>query len=206
MRKTIYLGIAILVTYIFTIYGIDWWYFTHVRSELLNQIFFPAIVVGGILPILLPPILYGIGKLKKKKQYIHYSYLIGFSAFAGWFSSSFIKAFTGRIQPNLNNLTIDISNSFNFGFWEHGIFWGWPSSHTTVAFSVSFAILTYLNLKNKNKKIYKYIAVIYAFYIGIGVSLGIHWLSDFVAGALLGIIVGETVGKKFYDIELQKKN
>ena len=36
-------------------------------------------------------------------------------------------------------------------------------------------------------------AVTYALYIGIGVSMTIHWFSDFVAGALIGTIVGVVV-------------
>ena len=33
--------------------------------------------------------------------------------------------------------------------------------------------------------------LIYAFYIGFGVSTNIHWLSDFVAGIFLGYCVGK---------------
>ena len=42
------------------------------------------------------------------------------------------------------------------------------------------------------------IAVIaYAFYIGISVSMTIHWFSDFAAGAIIGTVIGITVGKSF---------
>ena len=40
-------------------------------------------------------------------------------------------------------------------------------------------------------------ALLYAFYIGIGVSLSIHWFSDFAAGALIGTAIGISVGKSY---------
>jgi len=46
-------------------------------------------------------------------------------------------------------------------------------------------------------KVAGFIVFIYALYIGIGVSLSIHWFSEFVAGAIIGTVIGVTVGK-FY--------
>ena len=43
----------------------------------------------------------------------------------------------------------------------------------------------------------KYLALAYAFYVGLAVSVSIHWFSDFVAGAILGSLVGCIVGKSF---------
>ena len=40
-------------------------------------------------------------------------------------------------------------------------------------------------------------ALLYAFYIGLSVSVTIHWLSEFVAGALIGSVIGMTVGRSF---------
>jgi membrane-associated phospholipid phosphatase len=73
------------------------------------------------------------------------------------------------------------------------MFWGWPSSHTTVAFAMAFAIFT---LYPKQKWL-GLLAIIYALYIGIGVSMTIHWFSDFLAGAIIGTIIGMVVGKSF---------
>jgi membrane protein DedA with SNARE-associated domain len=41
------------------------------------------------------------------------------------------------------------------------------------------------------------LAILYAFYIGVGVSMTIHWFSDFVAGAIVGSVVGTVVGRRF---------
>ena len=42
-----------------------------------------------------------------------------------------------------------------------------------------------------------YWAITYAFYVGFGVSMTIHWFSDFVAGALVGTVIGVVVGTSF---------
>jgi hypothetical protein len=40
-------------------------------------------------------------------------------------------------------------------------------------------------------------ALLYAFYIGLGVSVTIHWFSEFVAGAIIGSVIGTVVGRSF---------
>ena len=42
-----------------------------------------------------------------------------------------------------------------------------------------------------------YVAIAYALYIGLGVSMTIHWFSDFLAGAIIGSAIGAVVGKSF---------
>jgi hypothetical protein len=40
-----------------------------------------------------------------------------------------------------------------------------------------------------------FITIAYACYVGIGVSMTIHWFSDFIAGAIFGSVIGLVVGK-----------
>ena len=47
------------------------------------------------------------------------------------------------------------------------------------------------------------LALTYAFYVGIGVSMTIHWFSDFVAGALIGTAIGIVVANSFSRAALQ---
>lgn len=89
----------------------------------------------------------------------------------------------------------DTSRDWNFGFLHHGIFWGWPSSHTVVAFSMAYALIAVY----PQRKAVTYPALIYALYIGIGVSTRIHWFSEFIAGAIIGAIIGTVVGKSFHN-------
>jgi hypothetical protein len=56
---------------------------------------------------------------------------------------------------------------FRFGFLRGGVFWGWPSSHTTIAFAMAVTILM---LFPKQKWV-GYMAITYALYIGLGVSM-----------------------------------
>ncbi|HXB59002.1 MAG TPA: phosphatase PAP2 family protein, partial [Candidatus Acidoferrales bacterium] len=85
------------------------------------------------------------------------------------------------------------SHIFRFGFMRGGIFWGWPSSHTTTAFAMAFTLFTLFH----RKKLLQVVVITYAFYIGVGVSMTIHWFSDFVAGAIIGMVIGITVGKSY---------
>ncbi len=173
--------------------GMDWNYFLAVRDPLLNQVFFPALMIGGMLPVALPLFLIVVGHLFDQPRTNATGWILGQAALIGSLISSTYKAFTGRVQPDVTNLLIDSSHGFHFGFWEHGIFWGWPSSHTTIAFAMAWALI----LIFPKRAIVAPFALIYAFYIGIGVSFEIHWLSEFVAGALIGTAIGLTVGGAF---------
>ena len=93
---------------------------------------------------------------------------------------------------NANSLT-DTSHGFQFGLLKGGVFWGWPSSHTTVAFAMSVCLVTLLP-KQKSLAV---LALAYALYVGLAVSVSIHWLSEFVAGAIIGSLVGRVVGASF---------
>lgn len=202
-------GLIIALTALIVFSSFDWRYFLSVRNEALNQFFFPALSIGFLLPILLPLILIILGfGFKKYKIYLFYAAAIFQAAAVGWFTSSFYKSLTGRVQPNVQNINESINQSlnWNFGFFEHGIFWGWPSSHTTVAFAMMATIIILLQRKYS---FLKYVVVIYAFYIGFAVSLRIHWFSEFIAGIILGTLAGIVVGKywqnkkEFYEQKLE---
>ncbi len=187
--------LAIILTYFIVTSGFDWLYFKSSRSVLLQSLLFPPVILGSLLPIIVPFALYAFGKARKNIITISTANALGQAAIIGLLISSFYKAFTGRVHP-LRLLTqdaIDISREFRFGFLRDGVFWGWPSSHTTIAFAMA---VTLLMLYPKNKVI-KYLAIFYALYIGFGVSISIHWFSDFVAGAILGTVIGVVVGNSF---------
>jgi membrane-associated phospholipid phosphatase len=188
--------LAGILTYVIVMSGFDWFYFVTIQSSTVIRYLVPAIFIGGTVPMFVLPVLYLVLRLLRKKQGTFMVWAIAQSAFLGWSISSFYKAFTGRIQPPRGDISslIDSSRDWNFGFLEHGIFWGWPSSHTTVAFAMSF---TCIALFPNNKKVF-WSAIIYALYIGIGVTTHIHWFSEFVAGALIGAVIGSAVGKHFY--------
>lgn len=185
--------LAITLTVVILKSGLDWYYFLAVRDPLLNSIFLPALAIGFVLPIIIPFVFIIKGYLKKDNKASVLGWCLGQAALAGWIISSTYKAFTGRVQPNLLDLVNDSSNSFQFGFWEHGIFWGWPSSHTTVAFAMVFALIS---MYPKHKMLTT-LSIIYALYIGIGVSFSVHWFSEFVSGLIIGTVIGLTIGDKY---------
>jgi membrane-associated phospholipid phosphatase len=194
--------LAITLTYLIVVSDSDWTYF--IASEKLSWrlLLLPAVFLGGLSPIIVPLLLFLIGKIKKSFEIINVAFALGQAAMIGFLISSFYKVFTGRIPPpegfhsltsiNTNSL-VDISHGFQFGFLRGGIFWGWPSSHTIIAFAMA---LTLIMLYPKSKSI-KIISLVYALYIGLGISISIHWFSEFVAGAIIGAIIGVVVGKSF---------
>lgn len=185
--------LAIALTYIIVMSGFDWWYFNITRIPLLHNILFPAVIIGIIFPIVAPAIFYIIGQTQKSARYIHMAYALFHAEIVSYVISIFYKSITGRIPPLFTDSAIDISRKFNFGFLKNGIFWGWPSSHTTVAFAMA---VTLIMLYPKNK-ILKYGALLYALYVGLGVSISIHWFSEFIAGIIFGSITGAVVGGYF---------
>jgi membrane-associated phospholipid phosphatase len=77
----------------------------------------------------------------------------------------------------------DTSHGFQLGWLKGGVFWGWPSSHTTVAFAMAACLIT-LHPRNKT-------------FVGLGVSVTIHWFSESGAGGIFGGLIETVVGKSF---------
>lgn len=187
--------LAILLTIITVTTDTDWHYFVYMQqTSLIKYIFIPSIFLGAIVPLIFPlgTLIYSLSLSKTARKELIHTVITPFisASFLGWLISSAYKAFTGRVQPSLHDLTHNVSHSFYFGFMKHGIFWGWPSSHTTVAFAGSVAMLFLIK-----KPFLRALLLIYAFYIGIGISFSIHWLSEFIAGALIGTSIGIAVAK-----------
>jgi membrane-associated phospholipid phosphatase len=186
--------LAIILTYIIVISNFDWLYFTFPKATLLRSFFSPAVRLGSLLPIIVPLELYVIGTIRNNLRIMNMAYALGQAAIIGLVVAAFYKAFTGRLHPpRVLAHSTDISREFRFGFLRGGMFWGWPSSHTTIAFAMA---VTLIMLYPKNRLV-KYLAILYAFYIGFGVSMRIHWFSEFVAGAIIGTVIGVSVGRSF---------
>ncbi len=186
---------AIAISFVIVVTDFDWKYYSYFNGSLIQQILFSGVALGGLVPILLPLILWSYGSIKKNSKILFSAFALGQGAMAGYMISIFYKAFTGRSHPMLHAQAItDVSQNFSFGYLRGGIFWGWPSSHSTVVFAMAFALIA---LFPGNKTV-KYLSLVYALYIGLAVSMSIHWFSDFVAGAIFGAVVGACVGHSFY--------
>jgi membrane-associated phospholipid phosphatase len=129
---------AIVITYFIVVSGFDWQYFQYFHDTRTYLILFPAVIIGGLFPILIPLGFVAVGKILRKAKMVTTGYALGQSAILGSLISSAYKAFTGRSHPSpLLTITEDITRNFQFGFLKGGVFWGWPSSHTTIAFAMA---------------------------------------------------------------------
>ncbi|MGO8836669.1 MAG: phosphatase PAP2 family protein [Limisphaerales bacterium] len=191
-RRIIWHVIAIVLTVILVMSGFDWRYYLASRDPMLRSWMWPAVGIGGLLPLALPLILFASGIIARSTKIILTGWAVGQAALLGSLVSSAYKAFTGRVHP-AHSVGEDISHVFRFGWMHGGVFWGWPSSHTTIAFAMAVTVFT---LCPKQRWL-GWLAILYAFYVGIGVSMTIHWFSDFAAGAIIGSVIGAVVGKSF---------
>jgi membrane-associated phospholipid phosphatase len=184
--------IAILLTLVLVTSGFDWQYFLSTRSTTLRSLMFPAVPIGGLLPILLPLTLLAFGSLFRNARIRLVGWAVGQAEIIGGLVAAAYKAITGRAHPS-HVVGADLSHTFRFGLLRGGVFWGWPSSHTTIAFAMAATIFTLF----PKQRWLGYTAFGYALYVGIGVSMTIHWFSDFIAGAILGTVIGVVVGNRF---------
>lgn len=201
-RNVYWHALAIILTVIIVQSGLDWSYYLATRNELFARLARPAIIIGGLLPIFGTLLLLMIALVGKNRPLITTAWALGQAALLGYAISCVYKAFTGRLPPPFKGFhmsaasegsLIDSSHGFQLGFLKGGIFWGWPSSHTTVAFAMTACLIT---LHPGHRRL-AYAALAYAFYVGLGISVSIHWLSEFVAGAIIGSLIGHVVGKSF---------
>ena len=191
-RRIVWHVIAIALTFILVTSGFDWRYFLATRSPTLRAWMFHAVHLGMLLPIVLPLTLFALGIIAGNARAILIGWAVGQAALLGLLIAAAYKALTGRAHPS-HGVGADISHVFHFGWWRGGVFWGWPSSHTTVAFAMAVTVLT---LYPKQRWV-GLGAILYALYVGIGVSMTIHWFSDFAAGAIIGSVIGSVVGRCF---------
>ena len=196
-------ALAIVLTIIMVESGGDWRYYLWFHESLWVRAAFPAMLLGGLMPIFGTLLILLVGEVAKNRRVVTTAWALGQAAILGSLISSTYKAFTGRRPPPFSNhflgesasssLLTDTSHGFRLGLLHGGVFWGWPSSHTTIAFAMAICLVA---LYPRNKRLV-IIALLYALYIGIGVSITIHWLSEFVAGAIIGSVIGVTVGRSF---------
>jgi membrane-associated phospholipid phosphatase len=178
--------LAMVVTAVVVLTEGDWWFFSITRGNLSNMLGMTAGILGFFVPLLIPLGLYLTGRKEAAAGAFR-------AVLVASFVAAFYKIFTGRIQPEFlaSVATTDISRGFQFGFFRHGIFWGWPSAHACV----SFALSTFLALTYRRTVWVVLFAIAYAVFIAIGAAVSFHWLSDVIAGIIFGVLVGVVVAQ-----------
>ena len=176
-----------IITYAVVIHGLDWYYLLHVAPFFPRHMLFLADILGFIIPVLLPAMLFGYGLYTRSEWLRTFALRSALTVFVALAFSSLLKVFTGRASPlHHGTPTVDTSADFNFGFMQESILGGWPSSHATVA----FALATLLTLTFPRSRLVGPLSFALAFFIALGESIGFHWFSECIAGALIGSAIG----------------
>lgn len=159
----------------------------------------PIIRAALYIPIVTGGSLFVYGKLKRDDRAVGASFAVIQSSLVAFVYNSLLKAVTGRPNPDWehNPDIMDLSKTFRFGFLRGGIYWGWPSGHTSSLMAVVSALTSFYSEKTW-LKVAGYSMVAYMMY---GVSSlhrgGMHWFSDAVAAAFMSYAIGSTIGKYY---------
>src|SRR5665648_1182 len=98
-RNLLWHFLAIVLTYALVMSGFDWIFFNQVANSTGWTYFFPALMLGSLLPILVPAVLFSIWFFTKNRRMLILGAVEAQAAILGSGVSSFCKALTGRIQP-----------------------------------------------------------------------------------------------------------
>jgi membrane-associated phospholipid phosphatase len=195
-------AVAALGSYGLVQSGADWrWNRMSANNKYITFAGIPAGAIGMVAPVVVPLTLYFYGRKHDDAQLQITGLALGQSAALAVSFSFAIKTFTGRKGPGVLAEVLgyepknpsDYIYDWAFGFYRRGVFDGWPSSHTIVAFAMASTLAT-LYPDNTWVQVGSYA---YAGFVGVSVSLFSHWFSDAFAGALMGYAIGKSVGHSF---------
>lgn len=156
---------------------------SYIKNNRLDSLLMPltTLIFEIIILILITGIF--LWKLNKRKWIMPMWFSLGLSAFA----SFLIKAVIQRARPFQAGL-IEISSSLvknSYSLWD----FSFPSNHAMLA----FCILPFIS---KEFPKLKYLWIFIACLIGFSrIYFGFHFLSDFIAGAGIGYLIGALIIK-----------
>ncbi len=180
--------LGVFVTYLSVVSGFDWNYFLWTYTHIPKGVLFIADGLGFLIPFL---VVVSVFLRERRGVYLRGTYkVLAASILSAFVASMVIKTFTGRISPPHHGpFDVDISHLFQFGFMEHHIIGGWPSSHA----AVMVALLTTFLLLVPLSRAQKAVAIVATVFVAIGVTFGFHLFSEFVMGSLLGVVIGRSI-------------
>lgn len=200
----LYLSLSVILgsitTYVLILTGIDWalakFYNSH---EVYVWMAAPFVLGGMFIPIMIIGYYLLKSKSLKQEQYqIQFKRSL-YSFILTYVLMTVLKVFTNRIdmEPFEPIGTVDTSGEFRFGFMNSNSWWesfseGWPSGHTMIAVGMAIAIHPLIE-----SKFWRSINIIYPILVAWSVSTAFHWLSDVIAGGLIGITAGLYYSKQY---------
>tara|TARA_R110000850_G_scaffold41596_3_gene106525 strand:- start:3359 stop:3976 length:618 start_codon:yes stop_codon:yes gene_type:complete len=176
--------------------GLDWRYFVWIQNSRAVGLLPLADRVGYVAPVLVSLGLAAVATVAPRRGAWSLTGASVAAALGGLAVSVALKSVTGRMSPPHHAFGAglegaDNSAAFQFGFLNQPLIGGWPSSHATVA----FAVLVALVLLTRRRTYVVIFGSPLALFIGLGVSFGYHWLSEFASGILIGSAVGYAVAQ-----------
>ena len=169
-----------------------------VRNSEFSPYTIPVIWGGYILPVIASSGFLTYGLAADSYEPYKVGCIIAQSTILSFGYQSIFKLVTGRVQPDSFTYSTDKeSKDFRFGFNKGGIDFGWPSGLMIINTSSLVALQT---VYPKNK-VLKYGSQAWLTYALISISAHekgkLAWFSDGVAGTIMGIAIGRSVGKAF---------
>jgi membrane-associated phospholipid phosphatase len=162
---------------------------------------YPIIVLGVTGPVALFGGLHIAGRVTGQRETVGAAYTV---LQAGALTIGYVtvlKLVTGRPAPNedyIPSLAEDddhLSRRFRPGFYRGGVVAGWPSGHVAATTAVLASLASYY----PDSYLLKLALFVGATGMMFGVSSfqagGMHWASDAVAGALMGLPIGLATGR-----------
>ena len=164
--------------------------------------FTPGMMMGTFFPILVPGYMYFISD----NRALNNTGAVAVQATAvAFLYNNILKAISAREHPDAELNSGERSRDFKWGFFRRGVFYGWPSGHSTTNAAMAMSIASY----NRDKPLVVVGCALYAGYIATSMVLGAkgeaHWFSDAVAGTLMGASIGWYIGSVFYKEKVGEK-
>ena len=167
-----------------------------IHSGLADRAGFAGIMTGYITPVALPVSMYLAGRNDHDLRNASFAVMqsLGIAVAA----NTVLKAVTGRTPPDPDHEDKDkLSRQFRFGFMRGGAHYGWPSGHLMTNMAMVSALTSYYPEKTWLRTAsVAYIGTIAAC-VMIDERGRAHWLSEIIAGGLMGYAIGSTVGHEF---------
>jgi membrane-associated phospholipid phosphatase len=166
----------------------------------------PFVFLGMIIPLLIPFVFFLKYRKAKRNSDLQQCKRSLYAFLSSYVVMTLLKVFTNRVdmEPFEPIGLINTSSQFRFGFMNSNSWWeslseGWPSGHTMIAVSMAIAIHPLIQRSAR-----RWLNIAYAVLVSLSVSTAFHWLSDIVAGGLIGIVVGLFFSRYTYKVSLNR--
>jgi membrane-associated phospholipid phosphatase len=177
----------------------DWDYLIYKRAESYRRYrsyFTPVVYSGATLWLVISAPLLVYGYVHKSDDALGAAFAVLQSTLISITYTTILKGLTGRPGPEAKwyEDVRERSRVFRFGFLRGGVFNGWPGGHTIITTATLAALMSYY----PDQWWIKIIGFAVIAYTAVGMTMTrAHWMSDNIAGFLMGYAIGSTVGRSF---------